>query len=91
MEQHSVILGLSRQAKLAGLPLPYAVGVGSLLLFPFIWTEMFSWLVTAPLWYGAAKLSVALNPNGHKALMIYLRKTPPRLSLAPRKGPRDYV
>lgn len=39
MEQSVVILGLSRQARLAGLPMPYMLGVGALTALPFFWTQ----------------------------------------------------
>ena len=35
MERHAVILGLSRQAKLLGLPMPYMMAVGALTMLPF--------------------------------------------------------
>ena len=40
-ERTPVILGLSRQANLAGLPMPYTLAVGALIMLPFIW---FKWM-----------------------------------------------
>lgn len=91
MERHSVILGLSRQAKLLGLPMPYTMAVGALTMLPFIWLKSPLWLFTAPIWYGAARIFTAINPNGHKALAVVFRKTPPSLSRKKRKAGRHYV
>ena len=91
MERHAVILGLSRQAKLLGLPLPYTMAVGALIMLPFIWIKAASWLLTAPVWYGLARLVTAANPNGHKAVAVVLRKTPPALSRRRRREGRRYV
>lgn len=91
MERHAVILGLSRQAKLLGLPLPYTMAVGALVMLPFIWVKAVSWLLTAPLWYGLARLITAINPNGHKAVAVVMRKTPPPVSRKKRRLGRHYV
>ncbi|AUH35707.1 VirB3 family type IV secretion system protein [Paracoccus tegillarcae] len=91
MEQSVVILGLSRQARLAGLPMPYMLGVGALTALPFFWTQFIPWVLTGPLWYLAARVAVAMNPNGHKALAVVLRRTPPSLSRKKRKEGRRYV
>ena len=91
MERHAVILGLSRQAKLLGLPMPYMMAVGALTMLPFIWIKAVAWLLTAPLWYGLARVIVAINPNGHKAVAVVFRKTPPALSSKKRKAGRHYV
>ena len=50
-----------------------------------------AWLLTAPLWYGLARLMTAINPNGHKAVAVVFRKTPPALSRRKRKAGRHYV
>ena len=91
MERHAVILGLSRQAKLLGLPMPYMMAVGALTMLPFIWFEVIAWLLTGPLWYGLARAFVAVNPNGHKAVAVVLNKTPPTLTRKKRKAGRHYV
>ena len=91
MERHAVILGLSRQAKLLGLPMPYMMAVGALTMLPFIWFKVIAWLLTGPLWYGLARAFVAINPNGHKAVAVVFRKTPPALSRKKRKAGRHYV
>lgn len=91
MERHSVILGLSRQARLLGLPMPYMMAVGALTMLPFIWLKMTLWLVSGPIWYGLARLVTAINPNGHKAAAVVLRRTPPALSPRRRREGRHYV
>ena len=91
MERHSVILGLSRQAKFLGLPLPYTLGVAAITVYPFIFSEKVWWLLTAPLWYGLARAVTAINPNGHKVVTVVLRKTPPEILPRKRKSGRHYV
>lgn len=91
MERHSVILGLSRQARLLGLPMPYMMAVGALTMLPFIWFKVTVWLVSGPIWYGLARLITAINPNGHKAVAVVLRRTPPALSSRRRREGRHYV
>ena len=39
MERTPVILGLTRQAQLWGLPMPYTIGVMILTVLPFIWMD----------------------------------------------------
>lgn len=91
MERHSVILGLSRQARLLGLPMPYTLAVGALTMLPFIWIKATAWLLTGPIWYGVARLITTINPNGHKALAVVLRRTPPPLTPRQRRKGRHYV
>ena len=91
MERHAVILGLSRQARLLGLPMPYTMAVGALTMMPFIWIKSPLWLLTGPIWYGLARLITAINPNGHKAVAVIFSKTPPSLSSKKRKAGRHYV
>ena len=91
MERHAVILGLSRQARLLGLPMPYTLAVGALTMLPFIWIKATAWLLTGPIWYGIARLVTAINPNGHKAVAVVVRRTPPALSLRARRKGRHYV
>ena len=91
MERHAVILGLSRQAKLLGLPMPYTMAVGALTMLPFIWLKSPLWLFTPPIWYGIARVVTAINPNGHKAVAVVFSKTPPALSRRKRKAGRRYV
>lgn len=76
MERTQVILGLSRQAKFLGLPMPYALMVGGLTVMPFILFKGALWLLTAPLWYFGARIAAAINPNGHLVLGIAVIKTP---------------
>lgn len=49
MEKSAVILGLSRQARFLGLPMPYAMAVGAMTVMPFILFKPIWWLLTAPL------------------------------------------
>lgn len=91
MERSAVILGLSRQARLMGLPMPSMLGVGALTALPFFWTQFIPWVLTGPVWYIAARIAVAMNPNGHRALAVVLRRTPPSLSRKKRKEGRRYV
>ena len=65
MEKSAVILGLSRQAKFLGLPMPYAMAVGAITVLPFILFKPVWWFLTAPIWYGLARLATKVNPNGH--------------------------
>jgi type IV secretory pathway VirB3-like protein len=76
MEKTAVILGLSRQAKFLGLPLPYALMVGGMSVMPFILSKVALWLLTAPLWYFGARIASAINPNGHQVLGVVLIRTP---------------
>ena len=80
MEKTPVILGLSRQAKFLGLPMPYAMAVGGLTVLPFILIKAATWLLTLPLWYFGARIVTAINPNGHVVLGTVLFKTPERLT-----------
>lgn len=91
MERHAVIKGISRQAKAFGLPLPYAVGVMWATMLPFVWIKEVWWLATGLAWYIGARVATALNPNGHRALIVVLRKTPPQLSRKKRKAGKHYV
>lgn len=90
-ERTPVILGLSRQANLAGLPMPYTLAVGALIMLPFIWFKWMPWLLTAPLWYGVARVSAIINPHGHRVLAVIFRRTPPKVSLNKEKRVRRYV
>ena len=76
MEKTPVILGLSRQARFLGLPMPYAMAVGGLTVLPFILFKVALWLLTLPVWYLGARIVTAINPNGHRVLAVALRKTP---------------
>jgi type IV secretory pathway VirB3-like protein len=79
MGKTPVILGLSRQAKFLGLPLPYAMAVGGLTVLPFILIKAATWLLTLPVWYFGARIVTAINPNGHLVLGTVLLKTPETL------------
>ena len=68
MERTPVILGLTRQAQLWGLPMPYTIGVMMLTVLPFIWMDALLWVATGPIWYIAARIATAANPNGARAV-----------------------
>lgn len=76
MEPSVVVIGLSRQAVFLGLPMPYALVVGALVMFPFILFKGLWWLMTAPLWYLGARILTTLNPNVHNVIAVILRRTP---------------
>lgn len=87
MEKTPVILGLSRQAKFLGLPMPYALMVGGMTVMPFILVKGPLWLLTAPIWYFGARIAAAVNPNGHQVLATALRTT----TLDTMRNGRRYV
>ena len=76
MEKTPVILGLSRQARFLGLPMPYAMAVGGVTVLPFILFKGALWPATLPIWYFGARIVTAINPNGHKVFGTVLLKTP---------------
>jgi len=90
-ERTPVILGLSRQAKMYGLPMPYFLAVGGLTMLPFIWVKWLPWLLTAPIWYGLAKIVTIINPNGHRVVAVIWTRTRPVISLNKSKRFRRYV
>ena len=85
MEKSAVILGLSRQAKFLGLPMPYAMAVGAMTVLPFILFKPVWWFLTAPVWYGLARLATKLNPHGHHVFAGMMQVTPMAIL---RKGRR---
>lgn len=91
MERTPVIIGLSRQAKMYGLPMPYFMAVGGLSIIPFIWTSWLPWLLTIPFWYLAARAFTIINPHGHRLVTVIMKKSPPRLTLKKYKRFRRYV
>ncbi len=76
MEETVVIKGLSRQAKMGGLPLPYFMAAASLTVLPFMVTKWLPWLLTFGIWYVAARSITAINPHGHRILSARLRHLP---------------
>ena len=95
MERTPVILGLTRQAKLWGLPMPYMLAVAGVTVLPFMWTSQYpilslSFLALGPIWYGLARIASAANPNGAQVLRVILHKTPPSLHRSRKRG-RRYV
>ncbi|ARC38912.1 hypothetical protein A6J80_21730 (plasmid) [Paracoccus yeei] len=89
MERTPVILGLTRQAQLWGLPMPYTIGVMILTVLPFIWMDALLWVVTGPIWYISARIATAANPNGAQVLRVVMIRTPHRLSIGEKV--RRYV
>lgn len=90
-ERTPVILGLSRQAVLAGLPMPYTLTVATISFMPFIWFKWMPWLLTSVIWYGLARLFTAINPHGHKVVAVIMQKTPPKFSFKREKRLKRYV
>ncbi|SFA58365.1 Type IV secretory pathway, VirB3-like protein [Paracoccus halophilus] len=90
-ERTPVILGLSRQANLAGLPMPYTLAVGALIMLPFIWFKWMPWLLTGLFWYPAARVAAIINPHGHRVLAVIFQRTPPKLAATREKRVRRYV
>lgn len=76
MEKSAVILGLSRQARFLGLPMPWFLACGGLTVMPFILFKGVAWLLTAPLWYAVARALTLANPELHRVLGVTLLKTP---------------
>ena len=91
MEKTPVILGLTRQAKLWGLPMPYTLAVSFITMLPFMWLDSLTWLLTGPVWYGAARLFTVANPNGATLLYVLARKTPQALFRPRYQKGRRYV
>ncbi len=71
-----MILGLSRQAKFLGLPMPYAMAVGGMTVLPFILAKAIWWFLTLPVWYGLARIATRINPNGHHVHSVMMQVTP---------------
>ena len=76
MEETVVIRGFSRHAKMAGLPLPYAMAVASLTVIPFMVVKWLPWLLTVVIWYFGARSITAVNPHGHRIFLARLRFVP---------------
>lgn len=76
MEETVVIRGFSRQAKMAGLPLPYAMAVVALWMIPFMIVKWLPILLTLPIWYFGARSITAVNPHGHRIFLARLRFVP---------------
>jgi type IV secretory pathway VirB3-like protein len=76
MEKTPVIFGLSRQARFLGLPMPYALAVGAMTVLPFILFKPLWWFLTAPVWYGLARIATKENPNRHHVLAVMMQVTP---------------
>lgn len=91
MEKTPVILGLTRQAQLWGLPMPYTICVMMLTVLPFIWMDALLWALTGPVWYIAARVATAINPNGAQVLRVVMAKTPNRLDVRSGKKAHRYV
>ncbi len=57
-------------------PLPYAMAVGAMTVLPFILFKPVWWFLTAPIWYGLARLATKVNPNGHHVFAVKMQVTP---------------
>lgn len=90
MEKTIHITGLTRQTKMALLPLPYFLVVASAVIFPVLWTEWWPWLITAPVWWLTAYVTTRINPNGHIVALTVLLHNPiwPLLKVIRNKGIR---
>jgi len=76
MEETVVIRGLTRQAKMGGLPLPYFMAAVALTVVPFMIVKSLWWLPTFAIWYFGARSITAVNPNGHRLITARLRLLP---------------
>lgn len=77
MEETVVIRGLTRQAKMFGLPQPYFLAVAGLWMIPFMLSKSLLWLVVSPglLWVAARSIT-AINPNAHRPFVAKLQHMP---------------
>ena len=89
MERSVVVLGLTRQAQIWGLPMPYLLAAAALTILPFFLFKPLWWLLTAPIWYLAARAVTAINPHAHVVLAVMLARTP--RALLRRRRARRYV
>ena len=76
MERSVVVLGLTRQAQIWGLPMPYLLAAAALTILPFFLFKPLWWLLTAPVWYLTARAVSAINPHAHVVLAVMLARTP---------------
>ena len=89
MDRSVVVLGLTRQAQIWGLPMPYLLAAAALTILPFFLFKALWWLLSGPLWYLAARAVTAINPNAHVVMTVVANRTPRALAL--RKKARRYV
>lgn len=89
MEETHVIKGLSRQAKMAGLPLPYFMAVASLTVVPFMIFKSLLWLLTCVIWYVGARSITAVNPNGHRIFAARMLHLPAKFWIKPVRFTRS--
>ena len=89
MDRSVVVLGLTRQAQIWGLPMPYLLAAAALTILPFFLFKALWWLLTAPLWYLAARAITAINPNAHVVVTVVASHTPRALVF--RKKARRYA
>ena len=61
MEETVVIRGLTRQAKMGGLPLPYFMAAVALTVVPFMIVKSLWWLPTFAIWYFGARSITAVR------------------------------
>ena len=89
MEETVVIKGLSRQAKMGGLPLPYFMAAVALTVVPFMISKSLLWLPTFGIWYFGARSVTAVNPNGHRLISMRLRHLPQSFGRKPVRFQRS--
>ena len=56
--------------------MPYAMAVVAMTVLPFILFKPIWWLLSAPIWFGIARIATTVNPNGHHVLAVMLQVTP---------------
>jgi len=89
MEPSIVVLGLTRQAQIWGLPMPYLLAAAGLTILPFFIFKALWWLLSGPLWYLTARAICSINPQAHIVLSVVLTRTP--TALFRRDRARRYV
>ena len=70
MQRNPYIIGLSRQTKVAWLPLPYFGLLLVICVMPYFWTKYLAWILTWPFWYALIFIVSVVNPKSHILLMI---------------------
>lgn len=89
MERSVVVLALTRQAQIWGLPMPYLLAAAGLTILPFFTFKVLWWLLSGPLWYLVARAICSINPQAHIVLSVVLNRTP--AALFRRRRARLYV
>lgn len=89
MKQSVVVVGLTRHTQFFGLPLPYTMAAAALTVIPFFIIKSIPWLLTGLVWYAAARIVTAVNPNAHMVFATIFLRTP--ATLLRRSKVRRYV